>query len=298
MSDHSPQHMSDAALDNRLQARRLSRRRFLITGATSGAAVTTVLGPAVLAAHGSAADNPVQAQTQPANPAPANSQPGFEFFTPFQAAIVTAACARIIPTDENGPGATEAGVVYFIDRQITAQYGFTGRRYEQGPFATGAPTQGDQSGLLMRDRYRLGILGMEAYAQQLYQLGFAQVSADQQDRILRDMERGIPQTFDGASIQAATTDQAPSGTEGGMRQSGPGAVGVGATAFFNLLRSHAIAGFFADPVHGGNRDMVGWKLIGFPGAQMSYAGAISQYGQPWQGGYKSLGEYQGQYLPS
>jgi hypothetical protein len=44
--------------------------------------------------------------------------------------------------------------------------------------------------------------------------------------------------------------------------------------------------------------MVGWQLIGFPGAQMSYAANIAQYGQPWTGGYKSLAEYQGQYLPS
>src|SRR5438105_631492 len=95
--------------------------------------------------------------------------------------------------------------------------------------------------------------------------------------------------------QASTTTPGASGTEGGFRQPAPGSPGVGATAFFNLLRSHAIAGFFADPVHGGNRDMVGWKLIGFPGAQMSYAQSISQYGQPWQSGFNSLAEYQGQY---
>ena len=33
-------------------------------------------------------------------------------------------------------------------------------------------TQGDQSGLDMRDRYRLGIQGMDDYAQQLYQIRF------------------------------------------------------------------------------------------------------------------------------
>src|SRR5437879_1034728 len=116
------------------------------------------------------------------------------------------------------------------------------------------------------------------------------------DRVLRDMEQGVPQTFDGASIQASTTDPGASGTEGGVRQPTPGSPGIGASAFFNLLRSHAIAGFFADPVYAGNRDMVGCKLIGFLGAQLGYAGAITQYGQPWQGGFRSLAEYQGQYL--
>jgi gluconate 2-dehydrogenase gamma chain len=273
----------------------VSRRRFLVTGATAGASVGAVLGTAALWSPASipaiASDQVAQAQAQPLNP-------GFEYFTPFQAATVRAACARIIPTDANGPGATEAGVVYFIDRQLASDYGVTGRRYDHGPFAAGAATQGDQSGLQMRDRYRLGILGIDAYAHQAYQLGFAQLSPDQQDRVLQDMETGVPTTFDGSSIQSATTEAAPGGTEGGARQASPGGPGVGATAFFNLLRAHTIAGFFADPVHGGNRDMVGWKLIGFPGAQMSYFGAIAQYGQPWQSGYKSLAEYQGQYLPT
>ena len=112
------------------------------------------------------------------------------------------------------------------------------------------------------------------------------------------MQNGVPNTFGGSSIQAATTGPSPSGTEAAFAQMAPGSPGVGAAAFFNLLLSHTIAGFFADPVHGGNRNMVGWQLIGFPGAQMSYAANISQYGQPWTGGFKSLAEYQGQYLPS
>lgn len=37
------------------------------------------------------------------------------------------------------------------------------------------------------------------------------------------------------------------------------------TEFFATLRFLTIAGMFCDPSHGGNRDRVGWKLIGFPG---------------------------------
>jgi gluconate 2-dehydrogenase gamma chain len=273
---------------------KVNRRRFIVTGAVSGASVGLVLGSNALAQT-----QPQPTPTaQPGPPVSSQDNPGFEFFTPFQAEIVAAAAARIIPTDANGPGAAEAGVVYFIDRQLSADYGTSGRRYAQGPWATGTSTQGDQSGLLMRDRYRLGVLGMEAYAQQLYQQGFAQLTAAQQDRILTDMLQGVPTTFGGSSIQAATTGPAATGTESAFSQMAPGSPGVGSTAFFNLLLSHTIAGFFSDPVHGGNRNMVGWQLIGFPGAQMSYAANISQYGQPWTGGYKSLAEYQGQYLPS
>jgi gluconate 2-dehydrogenase gamma chain len=36
-------------------------------------------------------------------------------------------------------------------------------------------------------------------------------------------------------------------------------------------------GFFADPIHGGNRDKIGWKLIGFPGvASADYAELVQK----------------------
>ena len=39
-------------------------------------------------------------------------------FTAAQARVVQAACARIFPSDENGPGATETGAVIYIDRYL------------------------------------------------------------------------------------------------------------------------------------------------------------------------------------
>jgi hypothetical protein len=38
------------------------------------------------------------------------------------------------------------------------------------------------------------------------------------------------------------------------------------TPFFNTVRNHTIIGFFASPVHGGNHNKAGWKLIGFDDA--------------------------------
>jgi gluconate 2-dehydrogenase gamma chain len=146
----------------------------------------------------------------------------------------------------------------------------------------------------MRDRYRLGIQGVEDYAQQLYQRGFAQLTTAQQDRILTDMQAGVPNTFDGNSIQSATTQPAGSGGEA-LEQMAPGAPSIGAQAFFDLLLSHTIAGFFADPVYGGNQDMVGWKLIGFPGAHLSYANDILNFDMPFTGPFTSLAAYQGQF---
>lgn len=280
-----------------------SRRRFIAAGAASGVATAVTL-PSALAqdatpnASSSAANGTPSASGEMGGmnmqPGPQTNQ-GFTFLVPYQAAIVEAAAERLIPTDNLGPGAKEAGVVYFIDRQLYGEHafrGYRGPRYDLAPFTQGAPTQGDQSGLTMRERFRLGIFGMDAYAQQLFKKGFAALSPDQQDKVLSDMEQGIPKTFDGASLQSTPVSTAASGTESEM-QSG-GQVNIGAKAFFNLLLSYVIAGFFADPAHGGNRDMVGWKLIGFPGAHFTWADQILNYGQPFKGDYISLGQYQEQ----
>ena len=270
--------------------RRVSRRGVLMSG----------VGAAGGLAAGALARRP-GTQAQEATPgahdmagmaAAAVTNEGFTYFVPYQAAIIRAAAARLIPSDELGPGAEEAGVVYFIDREMASVKSYRGPAYEQGPFQDGASTQGDQSALDMADRFRLGIEGMDAYAQQLYGQGFASLASDQQDRILSDMEQGIPDSFGGASLQSAPFSSAPSGAETSIAVAAN--MGEGAKAFFDLLLTYTIGGFFADPVHGGNRDMVGWKLIGFPGAHISYSDQILNYGQPFTGPFMSLGQYQQQ----
>src|SRR5271154_1888727 len=49
------------------------------------------------------------------------------------------------------------------------------------------------------------------------------------------------------------------------------------THLFALLRQNTIEGMFCDPVHGGNVDMVGWQLVGFPGPRMSNAAQFDKY---------------------
>jgi len=39
--------------------------------------------------------------------------------------------------------------------------------------------------------------------------------------------------------------------------------------FFDLLWRNTDEGYFSDPLYGGNRGMVGWKLLGFPGLPTS-----------------------------
>ena len=58
---------------------------------------------------------------------------------------------------------------------------------------------------------------------------------------------------------------------------------IESTYFFRLLRQHTIEGMFCDPMHGGNADLIGWQLIGFPGPQMSWADHIDRhYGEAFR----------------
>jgi gluconate 2-dehydrogenase gamma chain len=151
------------------------------------------------------------------------------FFKEKEALIIAAAVARIFPSDESGPGATEAGVILYIDRQLAGAYGRDRYRYAQPPFEEGTPEHGYQGKAAPREIYREGLTLLR---------GFDQLAPEAQDARLREIER---------------------------------------TYFFRLLRQHTIEGMFSDPMHGGNADLIGWQIIGFPGPQMSWAADIDQH---------------------
>jgi gluconate 2-dehydrogenase gamma chain len=54
------------------------------------------------------------------------------FFTPLEASAVIALCEQIIPSDEHGGGATEAGVIHYIDRQLVAVFDYDQLVYQRG----------------------------------------------------------------------------------------------------------------------------------------------------------------------
>jgi len=104
------------------------------------------------------------------------------FFTEAEAKVVAAACARIFPTDASGPGATEAGIVIYIDRQLAGPYGRDKFRYTQGPFETSVPEHGYQGKESPRELYRAGVAMLA---------GFAELEPAQQDEKLRIMEKSV-----------------------------------------------------------------------------------------------------------
>jgi len=79
------------------------------------------------------------------------------FFTAAEARVVVAACERIFPSDESGPGATEAGVVIYIDRQLAGPYGRDKYRYTKAPWVDSSPEHGYQGKATPKEIYREGI---------------------------------------------------------------------------------------------------------------------------------------------
>jgi gluconate 2-dehydrogenase gamma chain len=174
-----------------------------------------------------------------ADPPPA--YPGLRFFTPAERRCVDAIAARLIPSDATGPGAREAGVIDFIDSQLAGSYGRGERWYMRGPFEDGLDTQGYQSAFPPAALYRASIEALDAHCQGTLGSPFSGLDEKQQDAILKQLDDGeLPLD------------------------------GVGAQTFFNLVLENTVEGFLSDPVYGGNRDMVGWKLLGFPGARYDY----------------------------
>ena len=55
--------------------------------------------------------------------------------------------------------------------------------------------------------------------------------------------------------------------------------GVEAKTFFELLLQNTMEGFWSDPIYGGNRDMAGWKLVGFPGARYDHRPYVTRHGE-------------------
>jgi gluconate 2-dehydrogenase gamma chain len=179
---------------------------------------------------------------------------GYLFFTPAEAATVDAIVDRLIPTDDLGPGAKDAGVTTFIDRQLMGPFGGHDWLYMQGPFSsTPLPTQGLQSPLLPRQQYRLGLAALETYCKTTFSgRSFVQLNADEQEKLLTGMEKGEVQ-FQNFSSRM----------------------------LFSAIYANTMEGFFADPIYGGNRDMAGWKLIGFPGTRYDFRDVIEKPNQAY-----------------
>lgn len=179
------------------------------------------------------------------------SSGAWEYFTSEEGAAVEALVDRLIPPDPQTPGGKDAGCAVFIDRQLAGPYGSAEWLYMRGPFAEGTPQQGDQSPLTPAARYREALAALDKYCRSTFSgRPFTQLSDNEKDTVISGLEKGSTK-LDGA--------------DGRM--------------FFEFLLNNTREGFFADPIYGGNRNMVGWKMIGYPGARYDYRDWIGRHNE-------------------
>jgi gluconate 2-dehydrogenase gamma chain len=230
------------------------RRSFMI-----GSAMAGLGGAAAAALHDGELGGPAQTfrgavpwQEGTADAPPGASGSGYIFFTPIEVALVDAAVARLIPDDPVGPGAVEAGVTFFLDRQLAGRFGRGDHYFLGGPWPKGTPEQGYQSRLTPAQLYRAALAAIDRYAGATFNgAAFSKLPTADQDKVMKALESG--------EIQLDS--------------------GVDSKTFFAMLLQNTKEGYFSDPIYGGNKDMAAWKMIGFPGAHYDYKEWVSRHGE-------------------
>jgi len=248
-------HYGVPAGEKKMVERVNGRREFLIGVAVAGTAV--VAGAAKI--HDGELGAPPQTIKggMPWAEGSADSPPGvsgtdFKYFTADERAFIEAAVDRLIPSDPVGPGAVEAGVPFFLDRQLAGPFGRGDHYFLGGPWKKGAPEQGYQSRFSPAQLYRAAIAAIDRYTGTNFKgAAFAKLSEADRDTVLKGMESGKIE-LDG---------------------------GVDSKAFFAMLLQNTKEGYFSDPIYGGNKDMAAWKMIGFPGAHYDYSEWVSRHGE-------------------
>jgi gluconate 2-dehydrogenase gamma chain len=217
----------------------LDRRSFLRSvGAASLASASAI--PASALAQTTATPDRV--------PSPQRQEPLYLFFNAEEAAFIEAACERLIPPDETGPGALEAWVPNYLDKQLGGAWGSGERLYRSGPWQLGTPSQGYQLPLTPAELFRTAIRAINGGLARR-NTSFKELPEADRDAYLQGLERG-----------------------------GEDLDGVPSEIFFQMLLQMSVEGYFADPVYGGNKDMLAWKMIGFPGAYADYYDLVDKHG--------------------
>lgn len=147
-------------------------------------------------------------------------------------AVVEAACERLIPAVHDHPGATVLGVADYVDGLLGAFLVDPPRIFAGGPFSgrAGGEARFDAWLPLGRLEERAWRARIAAWQEQ-YRTGVAALGADFATVDGEDQDRRL----------AALPE------------------------FATLLHEHACEGAYGAPEYGGNRDMLGWRAIQFPG---------------------------------
>lgn len=214
------------------------RRSFLKGAGAAGAAAATALAGGLGAC--------AQENANAASPAP-SPEPRLTL-TAAEADFFSAAYDSIIPADALSPSGTDCGLVTYIDRQLAGAWGNGARMYRNGPFFQGKPEYGYQLSLTPREFFAAGIQAANVWTTKTYGKTFDRLSPTDREAALTAMEQGKAEF-----------------------------VGFDGKQFFEALLQSAMEGFFADPMYGGNRNKISWKMVGYPGLPATWASKAEAY---------------------
>jgi gluconate 2-dehydrogenase subunit 3-like protein len=201
------------------------------------------------------------------------SVPGTRFFTAHQAAVIEDATARIAPgprddpLEAGHPGAREAHVTAYIDTMLSALDAGAGdaipRIFATGPRSAGPRSAGPRSAGPRSTGPRS--TGPESKGSTRPAEGrtasFAPLDPVRQIAWRSRLTRWQDQYRQG--IQAL--DQLAGGDFTSATPQRQDEILATQAQFTALLFEHTIEGLYASPAYGGNRDLAGWREIGFPG---------------------------------
>ena len=217
------------------------RRSFLKGAGAAGTLAATALTGAL--------PRPAEAQPAPAPAPQATPQPEpMLTLTATEQAFLSAAYDTIIPADALSPSGTDCGLVTYIDRQLAGAWGSGARMYRNGPFIPSKPEYGYQLPLTPREYFAAGIKATNAWTTKTHGKEFDRLSPTDRAAAMTAMEQGQAQ-FEGFD----------------------------AKLFFEAVLQSAMEGFFADPIYGGNRNKVAWKMVGYPGLPATWASKALEY---------------------
>ena len=232
--------------DVKIQKPIRTRRKFLIQAASLAGAGSLVSAgvPAGIATAAEPTSGPVAASIP------------YQSLGPDEATFVEALVSLMCPADEYSPSGVECGLANYIDRQLAGSYGKGAGRYQNAPFRSGKPQLGLQMPLTPEQFFKAGIAAANAICVRDRGKPFDQLAPADAQQFLEEVQADHVQ-HDGLSL---------------------------AQWFNEVVYRLFVEGCFADPMYGGNRSAVFWKMVGYPGLPANHALDVVRYrGKPYPG---------------
>ena len=217
----------------------------------------------IAASSGALAVGATQAVAAPQDPAPASSAApadaglaGYQSLGPDEGLFVETLVNFMCPADSLTPNGVDCGLATYIDRQLAGDFGRGDRLYRVGPWHRGKPQLGYQLPLTPEQFFKAGIAAANAACRARHNKPFFALSAADGDAFLKDIAAG-----------KVSDPRVPLGLW-----------------FNDLVYPLFTQACFADPIYGGNRDKVFWKMIGYPGLPATHGRNMVEYrGKPFPG---------------